>query len=270
MASIKNVVGSGTPTGSITIQQYNTFADLPGTAPVDTLAYVRTTTGIFLINRNKRGVYRYTGSVWEFAGDSIQSSANTSYDNTTSGLTAQTSQAAIDELDGRVDLNDAKVSADGSVDTHSDVDTTTTPPNVGEVLEWNGTNWVPAINFATDTFSITAGRGNANTTDIWLRQPDNLATNLSPYVMPFDATIVAITAAGNANETWDGEVYRNTDVRTGGIPTDGNKLTEIQVSAADSATVVVNVDVDAGDEIGIFMRGSSIDRPSVTVYFVRR
>ena len=32
----------------------------------------------------------------------------------------------------------------GSVDFHSDVDTTTTAPVVGDVLSWDGTNWVPA------------------------------------------------------------------------------------------------------------------------------
>ena len=32
----------------------------------------------------------------------------------------------------------------GSVDFHSDVDTTTTVPVVGNVLSWDGTNWVPA------------------------------------------------------------------------------------------------------------------------------
>jgi len=43
-----------------------------------------------------------------------------------------------------VTANTAKVSADGSIDTHSDVDTTTSAPGLGEVLEWDGSNWVPA------------------------------------------------------------------------------------------------------------------------------
>lgn len=50
-----------------------------------------------------------------------QSAAEVPYTNTTSGLTATDVQAAIDEVEGRVDTNDAKVSADGSVTTHSDV-----------------------------------------------------------------------------------------------------------------------------------------------------
>ena len=42
-----------------------------------------------------------------------------------------------------VAANTLKVSADGSIDTHSDVDTTTTPPGTDDVLSWNGSEWVP-------------------------------------------------------------------------------------------------------------------------------
>ena len=34
---------------------------------------------------------------------------------------------------------------DAPVGDLSDVDTTTTPPTVGDVLTWDGTNWVPAV-----------------------------------------------------------------------------------------------------------------------------
>lgn len=42
-----------------------------------------------------------------------------------------------------VGLNTAKVSADGSIDTHSDVDVTTSTPNIGDRLIWDGSNFVP-------------------------------------------------------------------------------------------------------------------------------
>ena len=45
---------------------------------------------------------------------------------------------------GQVSFVDAPVSAAGSIDTHSDVDTATTPPTNGQVLSWDGSNWVPA------------------------------------------------------------------------------------------------------------------------------
>lgn len=41
--------------------------------------------------------------------------------------------------------NTAKVSADGSIGTHSDVDVTTTPPVNGDVLQFDGSNWVPGV-----------------------------------------------------------------------------------------------------------------------------
>jgi len=56
-------------------------------------------------------------------------------------------------------LNTAKVSADGSVDTHSDVDTTTTPPNTNEVLSWNGSNWVPAALASAPVDSVNGQTG---------------------------------------------------------------------------------------------------------------
>lgn len=39
--------------------------------------------------------------------------------------------------------NTAKVSADGSIDTHSDVDITTIAPAIGQTLEWDGSKFIP-------------------------------------------------------------------------------------------------------------------------------
>ena len=36
-----------------------------------------------------------------------------------------------------------------SIDALSDVDTTSTPPTTGQVLKWNGTNWVPGVDATT-------------------------------------------------------------------------------------------------------------------------
>lgn len=52
-------------------------------------------------------------------------------------------QAGQSTQDSAIALNTAKVSADGSIDTHSDVDTSTAPPTTGDGLVWDGSNWVP-------------------------------------------------------------------------------------------------------------------------------
>lgn len=46
-----------------------------------------------------------------------------------------------------------------SIDDLTDVDTSTTPPTTGQVLEWNGTNWVPSTQAAGGVTSIIAGSG---------------------------------------------------------------------------------------------------------------
>lgn len=71
-------------------------------------------------------------------------------------------QAQQTTQDSAIALNTAKVSADGSINTHSDVDTTTSPPVSGDQLEFDGTNWVPkSINNGFTVFPIWAEE-NAN------------------------------------------------------------------------------------------------------------
>lgn len=71
------------------------------------------------------------------------SAVNTTFDDTSVSFAATELQTAVETLDAAVVLNTAKVSAAGSIDTHSDVDTTTVAPSVGEHLTWDGANWSP-------------------------------------------------------------------------------------------------------------------------------
>ncbi len=57
---------------------------------------------------------------------------------------------------GQVSFADAPVSAAGSIDTHSDVDVSANPPATGQVLGWDGNNWVPANDHNT-TYSAGTG-----------------------------------------------------------------------------------------------------------------
>lgn len=75
-------------------------------------------------------------------------------------------QASQSTQDAAIALNTAKVSADGSINTHSDVDTQTAPPVPGDQLEWNGTNWVPKS--IDNGFTIFP---------IWAEENGNLSNN---------------------------------------------------------------------------------------------
>lgn len=50
----------------------------------------------------------------------------------------------LDTMESDIANNNGKVSADGSIDDHSDVDTTTAAPTLNQILKWDGSNWVPA------------------------------------------------------------------------------------------------------------------------------
>lgn len=49
----------------------------------------------------------------------------------------------LDQIETDVTANNTKVSASGSINTHSDVDISTTVPITGDQLVWNGTEFVP-------------------------------------------------------------------------------------------------------------------------------
>jgi hypothetical protein len=132
-----------------------------------------------------------------------------------------------------VSANSAKVSADGSVATHSDVDLTGIAS--GNVLQWNGTNFAPvslpgggdllSANNLSDVASASTSLSNlggepalpTGTTAQYFRGDKTLSTF---------ATDVAATAAVTANTSKvsaDGSVSTHSDVITGGI-TDGQIL----------------------------------------------
>ena len=64
--------------------------------------------------------------------------------NANPNVATNTAKTGITTLQANsITANSAKVSADGSINSHSDVDTSTATPNNGEALVWDGSNWVP-------------------------------------------------------------------------------------------------------------------------------
>ena len=109
-------------------------------------------------------IYRWSGSIYvEISASEVNSvngqtgvvllDADDIDDAATTNKFA--TQAQLDKVDfisvtAPVNL-DTLVSADGSIDTHSDVDTTTTPPVLDDVLKWDGSNWVPGVSSTVAT-----------------------------------------------------------------------------------------------------------------------
>lgn len=88
-------VGVGIGIGTV-----NTFADLPAPATVSGQRWwVRTSTGVWLINRQPKGAYYSDGTAWSYLGDFPIAASEVG--NTPAGTIAATDvQGAINELDG--------------------------------------------------------------------------------------------------------------------------------------------------------------------------
>lgn len=108
-------------------------------------------------------------------------------------------------------------------------------------------------------FTFIAGR-NTTITDSYLRGPGNLPTNLSGFVLPFNATIIGIGVATRVVETWTAEVRKN----------GGAAITSLVVVAVRKLYGAVSVNVNQGDEIQMYCNGTNINRPQVAVYLTRR
>ncbi len=114
--------------------------------------------------------------------------------------------------------------AAGSIDSLSDVDTTTTAPTNGQALVWNSTDsqWEPnTISGGSSLPSQTGNGGKYLTTDgstaswgVITPRVNTLTVSGSTYTINTDTTDLAIISSPTANFT----------IATSGTPTDGQKL----------------------------------------------
>ncbi|MCP4322156.1 MAG: hypothetical protein GY787_09945 [Alteromonadales bacterium] len=118
----------------------------------------------------------------------------------------------LDTLESDVAINNAKVSASLSINTHSDVDTVTNPPTSGDILRWNSTDneWEPdSLVSSTFTYrkSFVAERSTASGGKLALGNGSTI--NTMGVVITEDCKLVSvgISSAGVTNGTWD--IYNN-------------------------------------------------------------
>ena len=125
-----------------------------------------------------------------------------------------------------------------SIDDLSDVDTTSSAPSTGDLLQWDGANWVPAtipratfvifaeenadISVAANNYEYSFGNGAVNTT-----------ANPPGIPVAFDCTLIALGISGrdvSGGATASISVTNNgTVVATSGIATGGGVNTKVQI-----------------------------------------
>lgn len=149
-----------------------------------------------------------------------------------------------------------------------DVDPSQAPgfeaPQGSKILQTNGKMWRKVGVAATDwnemdvtIFQAQAGRPNVST-DTYLDNAFERPSNLVGFVVPYNMTLLAMAAAAQAAGTWTAEVH------VGEVLVPGASLA---VTAAKTAFAAgYNVQFTAGDELQFFCNGTSINRPTVSIF----
>ncbi len=179
--------------------------------------------------------YYWDGSVWVLVSDD-QNASEVPF--SPAGTISSTDvQAAIEEIEPDIY---------GSIDVHDDVDITTTPPSSGDLLVWDGSNFVPQ---ATDNgytiFNIFAeenaalGAGNYE----WAYGNGSNTSNGDGIVIPIDCELFAMSLNHEGGANTVVRIVKNTDaslasyqVQTSGTENGYNTFgTPLSFSAGDIA-----------------------------------
>lgn len=106
------------------------------------------------------------------------------------------------------------------------------------------------------------GRDSANNTNEYARLASAFTSNQSSARLINDMTLIGMSIQTTGAETWTARVRKN------GVATNLASLVAVTQSGVQSATV--NIDFNAGDKIDVYIDGTSIDRPVITLEFAQR
>jgi len=126
---------------------------------------------------------------------------------------------------------DARIAA-ASVDALSDVDTTTTAPNTGEALVWDGTNFVPGVTFSQGDFDTAFT--NKDASDLNLGTPTD--GSLSDGAIILDSTDKTVDAIDELNEALN-------NIRIG-VFVRSVSFTASPLAGGEGTTVTLSLNVD--------------------------
>lgn len=99
------------------------------------------------------------------------------------------------------------------------------------------------------------------TTNTYLNGTDGVPMNVVPFIIPFDSSLVSMSASTDGSFTWTAEIHVNSVLKTNAI---------LSISSADSgysssfATVTT---FGAGDKVMLYCNGSGIEKPRISVFF---
>lgn len=111
-----------------------------------------------------------------------------------------------------------------------------------------------------NTFVMGGARNHSKASNIYLRSYDGATTLVAPLVLPFDCTLVAMSASSESNSSWSAEVH------VSNILVAGANLTII---SSNSAYADKNISFSAGTRMQLYCNGLNIPYPRINL-FLRR
>ena len=166
--------------------------------------------GALYFNSSSNDLRAYTGSTWISYG--ANSAASVSYSNSSSGLSATTAQAAIDEVEGRVDTNTASITAlgTGMFTNVGNITTGTTVPHITNddgrlyLCDTSGGNIIinlPAIG-SDEGHRFGFQKTHASNTVTINRNGSDTVNGGTSYTLSAISEYILIVADDNSTDNW--------------------------------------------------------------------
>jgi hypothetical protein len=111
-----------------------------------------------------------------------------------------------------------------------------------------------------NTFVMGGARNHTRASNIYLRTYDGATTLVAPLVIPFDCTLVAMSASSESLSSWNAEVHVSNVLVPGA---------SLAVTASDSAYANKNVNFLAGSRLQLYCNGVNVPFPRINL-FLRR
>jgi hypothetical protein len=99
------------------------------------------------------------------------------------------------------------------------------------------------------------------TTNTYLNGTDGTPMNVVPFIIPFDSSLVAMSAATDGSFTWTAEIHVNGVLKTNAI------LSISSANSGYSSSFATVTTFGAGDKVMLYCNGSSIEKPRISVFF---
>jgi len=105
-----------------------------------------------------------------------------------------------------------------------------------------------------------SGARDGNATNTYLDGPGGVPMDITGIILPFDSTLLAISASSKDPETWTAEIHVGLSLVTGAA---------LSIVAARTGTLTgLSIAFSTGDELQYYVNGSNVNRPVITGWFL--